>query len=151
MSAVTNFRFIQNPEDRGLTFVERSDVPGNTYEFGKTYRGEVQESGEVYLYRPNMTERFGDAIPRKHLVQMDQYLALIAGYWARGDTPAAAAKGILKQSAIRRKEVAVLFLIVNDPKPYVDGMGYVCIAADATLYRIGKFKRLSQILNISNE
>ena len=67
------------------------------------------------------------------------------GHWGRGETILDAAKEAKKAGASRSEKASVV-LILNDEKPYVDGMGTVNSASQSASFTIGIVGTIGSIL-----
>jgi len=68
------------------------------------------------------------------------------GYWARGNTPEAACKGLLKQGA-RKTDKVNLALVLNDDTPEVNQMGAIISESDSAQLNIGRIGTVGSIIN----
>ena len=78
-----------------------------------------------------------------------RYLLVCYGYWSRGETIAGAARQLKKEGA-RATEKCVLFLIIGDDKPTVNGSGYILRAAGSHNFKLGPIT-LGQALRMESE
>ncbi len=65
-----------------------------------------------------------------------RFLAVCFGYSGRRETITEAARNVTKEGA-RTKDKCVLFLILGDDEPNVNGAGYICRAPGSRNFKLG--------------